>query len=297
MTGPLTSFPSALRPAVAQALRAHFETRGRMSTGTGQSATGAAMERAAALSQRSRTCPECLGARRQTIRVPAMKGKVARYIEIDCWRCYGAGEIGEMSKAIPQTATYKCTRCQGAGTLQRREFRQAGQSDPEPLPCDQPGCAGGYHWGLTALCGTGEYPHAAPMPGEPQSAVGTALAAMVGRGQSDSVTVLEVAYGDVGKHVERALRAPLAVAVWPFTKRGQTLMKHLRLPVGKPPHAALADALHSDDSTTSALAGLANSEAVATLELALVRLRRADDDTGGRLARLAAKIERSKGML
>lgn len=286
MTHQLTAYPDALRPHVAQILRHHYESDStRLPNGRGGiSVTGAVIERASMLSMRMRTCPTCLGSKTENI---ALTDK--RVISIQCWRCCGDGEIGEVKKTVMQEQTVRCARCKGAGTLPRPEYRKERVYDPKPLKCD--GCKGrGYHHMDTVLCGTGEYEQAQRVGGEAHGEASDALAMMRESGQERSRVVLEIAYGEVGRRVERQHHLPVAMAVWPHTSHGKRLLRELGHYRGEPPYAAMSAAL-SGDLHLAARASLANTAAIAVLELALSHLFVADGLTGGRVGTLARKLE------
>src|SRR5574343_653000 len=123
----------------------------------------------------------------------------------------------------------------------------------------------------TVLCGTGEYEQAQPIGGEARSEASDALMLMRELGQERSRVVLEIAYGEVGRHGERLLRA----------------LGHYR---GEPPYLTMHEAL-SGGFQEATLAALANTQAIAVLELALSHLFVADERTGGRVGALAMKLE------
>lgn len=289
VTAPLPTFPDALRPHVAQILRNHYEsTPGRVSLGAGISVTGAAMERAAMLSMRMRQCPTCLGDKVQRIELTDK-----RVITIPCWRCHGDGEIGEMRKTKMQEQTKRCYHCKGAGTVPRPEYRREKLYDPNPEKCDR--CNGrSYHHVSTVLCGSGEYERGSYAGDDQVTVASEALQWMRNHGQERSRFVLEIAYGEVGRRVERHHKLPPAVAVWPHTAHGKRLLRHLGHYRGEPPFEALHDAL-TGDWTTATLAGLANTSAIAMLELALSHFRAADNETGGRVLGTAQRIEKEVG--
>ena len=286
MTHQLTAYPDALRPHVAQILRHHYETDASKVHigGSGISVTGAVIERASMLSMRMRTCPTCLGTRTQDIKLTDK-----RVISIPCWRCHGDGEIGEVKKTVMQEQTVRCSACKGAGTVPRPEYRREKLFDPHPLKCEA--CKGrGYHHMDTVLCGTGEYEQAQPIGGEARSEASDALALMRELGQERSRVVLEIAYGEVGRRVERHHALPVAMAVWPHTSHGKQLLRALGHYRGEPPYEAMHEAL-SGDFQLATRASLANTQAIAVLELALSHLFVADERTGGRVGALARKLE------
>lgn len=143
----------------------------------------------------------------------------------------------------------------------------------------------------TVLCGTGEYEQAQPVPGECHSEASDALALMRTVGQQRSRAVLELAYGEVGRRVERHLDLPVVLAVWPHTSHGRKLLKLLGHRSGSPPYQAMNEAL-SAAGQAGTLASLANTAAIIALELALSHLRMADDQTGRRIVHHAARLER-----
>jgi hypothetical protein len=144
------------------------------------------------------------------------------------------------------------------------------------------------------LCGSGEYEQAQPTVDDRTTVASDALGLMRERGQERSRVVLEIAYGEVGRRVERQFKLPPAVAVWPHTAHGKRLLRHLGHYRGEPPFEALHDAL-TGDWTTATLAGLANTSAIAMLELALSHFRAADNETGGRVLGTAQRIEKEVG--
>jgi hypothetical protein len=231
-----------------------------------------------------KTCPTCLGTRTQDIKITNN-----RVISIPCWRCHGDGEIGEIRKTTMQEQTQRCSGCKGAGTVPRPEYKREKLYDPNPLPC--PECDGrSYHHMDTVICGTGDYEPAQPTPGEGRSPVSDALALMRQNEQERSRIVLEIAYGEVGRRVERQLHLPVALSVWPHTSHGKRLLRCVGHYRGEPPFEAMYDAL-SGDVKTSTLASLANTAAIAMLELALSHLCAADAATGGSITGTARRLK------
>lgn len=286
MTHQLTAYPDALRPHVAQILRYHYETDGGHVGfgGSRLSVTGAVIERAKLMSMSMRKCHVCKGER--TERIPVSKGLP---IEVDCWNCGGDGELGQIRKTQVQDQTKRCNKCCGVGTVPRPEYRDLKRVDPNPLPCEP--CEGrGYHYAIDVICGTGEYEQAQPVPGEARSEATDALALMRTLGQERSRAVLEIAYGEVGRRVERQHGLPVALAVWPHTSHGKRLFRALGHYRGEPPYERMHDAL-SGDFQVATLGSLANTAAIAMLELALSHLFVADGKTGGKVAGMARKLE------
>lgn len=283
MTAPLPTYPDALRIHVAQVLRHHFEAGPGTSHGRGISVTGAVIERASMLSMRMSTCPTCLGTKTENI---VLTDK--RVLPLTCWRCHGDGEIGEIRKTKMQEQTERCRSCKGAGTVPRPEYKLERMYDPHPLKCGACG-ARGYHHIDTVLCGTGEYPHAQSTPDEGRTEASAALTRL--RDVDDrSLLVLSIAYGEVGKRVERQLGLPLAVSLWPHTKHGRRLLA--RYPVdGEPPWRDMYDGLSTGDATTA----MANVASVALLELSLSHLFKADGATGGKVLAMARRLEKEVG--
>jgi hypothetical protein len=282
---PLPTFPDALRPHVAQVLRHHYETSPSMITlgGSGISVTGAVIERASMLSMRMATCPTCLGSKTENI---TLTNK--RVVSITCWRCHGDGEIGEIRKTKMQEQTVRCTSCKGTGTVVRPEYRKDKVHDPHPLPCED--CdAHGYRHMDTVICGTGEYPHSQPTPGEELSVATDALRYMREAGQERSLLVLSIAYGEVGRGVERQLDLPVALSLWPHTTHGRKLLDRLGAK-GQPPWETLHGCLGGDWTQTT-LASMANTSAIALLEMGLSHLARADGETGGSITGAARRLK------
>ncbi len=287
MSSSLPTFPDYLRRHVAQVLRHHYESgHSRINLGAGVSVTGAVLERASMMSMRMHTCPVCRGDKVE--RIPRTNGTS---IEVDCWRCIGQGEIGELRKRKVQEQTSKCRPCKGSGTIPRPEYRTAKMYDPHPDPCDR--CNGrGYLYSASVMCGSAEYPHAQPTPGEVRSDVSDALNLMRERGQERSLLVLSIAYGEVGKHVERHLGLPAVVSLWPHTKHGKKLLEQLGSSTGKsPPWVQLHECL-SGDWQSSMMANMANTGAIALLEVGLSHLAKADADSGGRVTAVAKRLEK-----
>jgi hypothetical protein len=287
MTAAIPTYPDHLRNYVAQLLRHHFET-GPSKVGLGSSGisvTGAVLERAAMLSMRTHRCPVCKGNKVQSI--PRTNGTS---IEVDCWRCIGQGEIGELKQPKLQDQTTRCGPCRGSGTIPRPEYKEAKAYDPNPDECLK--CDGrGYRWSGTVYCGTGEYPHAQPTPGEVRSEVTDAFDLMRERGQERSLMVLNIAYGEVGRFVERQLGLPAVVSIWPHTPHGKKLLKTLGSNGRSPSWRELHECLGPGEWSRNALANMANTAAIALLELALSHLATADTDTGARIAAVAKRLE------
>lgn len=287
MTAAFPTYPDHLRKYVAQVLRHHFES-GPSKVGLGSggiSVTGAVLERAAMLSMRTHRCPVCKGSGTQSI--PRTSGTS---IEVDCWRCIGQGEIGELKQAKVQDQTTRCHACRGSGTIARPEYRAIKAYDPHPETCLR--CDGrGYHWSGSVYCGSGEYPHAQPTPGEVRSEVTDAFDLMRERDQERSLLVLGIAYGEVGRHVERHLGLPAVVSIWPHTPHGKKLLEQFGTKGKSPPWRLLHECLEPGDWSKNTLANMANTAAIALLELALSHLAKADSDTGGRIAAVAKRLE------
>jgi hypothetical protein len=286
LTHQLTAYPDALRPHVAQILRYHYETDGGHVGfgGSRLSVTGAVIERAKLMSMSMRKCTVCKGQR--TERIPVSKGLP---IEVDCWNCGGEGELGQIRKTQLQDQTKRCNKCMGVGTVPRPEYRELKRVDPNPLKCEA--CDGrSYHYAIDVICGTGEYEQAQPVPGEARSEASDALALMRTLGQGRSRAVLEIAYGEVGRRVERQLDMPVAMSVWPHTAHGKRLLRALGHYRGEPPYERMCEAL-SGDFQVATLASLANTAAIAMLELALSHLFAADERTGGTIRKSARKLK------
>lgn len=321
----MRTYPASLRPFVEQVLRYHFEAeaagRGGYSAGAGgKSITAASCERAAMLSLRAATCPTCQGTRRQTIDTPR------RVIEIECWRCFGAGEISRRIDPPPEAATTACPWCRGSGRYRKRGSFVPGRKGRRWVdnagylaPCrgwfrtlqgvrvwqDNPHYDAAHELAWCVRCrGSGWLPcgvlpaagseHRAgysPREEDTTSAVGAGLALMRRRGQQASVLVLELAYGEVGTYVRRRLGEPVELALWPHTRPGKALLQRLRLAKGTRPHRALARARESTEPVVATMAAMTQTAAVAVLELALARHFEADAETGGQTLRLSRRIQ------
>lgn len=289
MTNHLPTFPTLLRPHIANLLRHHYETNPTVVNlaGSGISVTGATIERASMLSMRMRTCPTCLGTRVQNIH--ATRG---RTIAVPCWRCYGDGEIGEIKKAVMQEQTARCAACKGSGRTPRPEYKRERVYDPKPLKCNR--CEGrGYQHIDTVLCGPGKYQSGQPVEGDARSPASKAIARLNALGRERSVFVLSVAYGEVGKHIERRLGLPVAVSLWPHTRHGKVLLSQIGGRGKPPPWRELHECLIGDMEQRTR-ASMANTLAIAMLELALSHLAKADEETGSQLASSAKRLEATK---
>lgn len=275
------------------------------------------------LSLRATTCPTCQGTRRQTIDTPR------RTIEIECWRCFGAGEISRRIDPPPEAATTACPWCRGSGRYRRRGsfvedrhgrrwvpnagylapcqgwFRTvAGRREWQPNPSYEPQhelawcvrCrgAGWLPCGVLPASGSHERAGYSPREEDTSSAVGAGLALMRRAGQQTSVLVLEVAYGEVGTYVRRRLGEPVELAIWPFTRPGRLLLERLQLARGTRPHRALARARASTEPVVASMAAVAQTAAVAALELALARHYEADAEGGGQTLRLARRLQEAR---
>jgi hypothetical protein len=320
----MRTYPAALRPFVEQALRYHFEKqvagRGGYTAGPGgKSITAASCERAAMLSLRAATCPRCQGTRLETIK----SGR--RVLEIDCTHCFGEGEVARKIDPPPEAATRACPICSGSGRYRKRGSfvpgRQgrrwvdnvgyfaplrgwfstiAGQKVWQPNPDYDPHhelawcvrCRGDGWLPCEALpAGTAEHRAGySPDDDDSTSPVGAPLAIMRQSGQHESVLALEVAYGELGNYVRQRLGESVELALWPLTRPGRLLLARLRLPTGKRPHHALARARHSTEPIVASMAAVAQSTAMAALELALARHFAADAETGGQTLLLSQRI-------
>jgi hypothetical protein len=321
----MRTYPSSLRPFVEQVLRHHFEAeaagRGSYSAGSGgKSITAASCERAAMLSLRAATCPDCQGTRRQTIETPK------KVIEIECDRCFGEGEISRRIEPPAEASTTACSTCIGSGRYRKRgcfvpgrEGRRwvdnAGFLDPcrgwfrkvagrrvwhanpgyDPLHelawCVRCRGRGWMPCGVLPAAGSDHHAGYSPTDDDTTSAVGVGLALMRGRGQQSSVLALELAYGEIGTYVRRRLGAPMEVALWPFTDPGRHLIERLRISKGTRPHRALARARESTETIVATMASMAQNAAVAVLEVAVARHFEADAETGGQTLRLSQRLQ------
>ncbi len=323
----MRTYPSQLRPFVERVLCRYFEAelagRGGYSAGVGgKSITAVACERAAQLSVRATTCPECQGTRTQTIQAPR------RVIELECLGCCGEGEIRRKAEPEPEGATTACAVCRGSGRYRKRGGFLPGRSGRRWVDnaAYRDGCKGTFdrtggerRWrpnpgydpahelAWCAACqGRGWLPCSAqpvPAPGlragyspheeTASPVVGAALRLMRQRGQTDSCTVLEVAYGEVGRFVSRRLGEPVQLALWPFTRPGRLLIARLRLPTGARPHRALLAAQQSLEPVVASMAAVTQTAAVAVQELALARHFEADSETGSHTLRLSRRLKES----
>lgn len=321
----MQTYPGTLRPFVEQAMRYHFEAqaagRGGYSAGPGgKSITAASCERAAMLALRASTCPQCQGTRLETIH------SHGRVIEVECSRCFGQGELSRRIEPPPEASTTACPACRGSGRYRKRgsfvpdRFGRRWVSNASYLaPCrgwfstsrrqrvwqENPGydpdhelawCVGcrGRGWlPCEALPAGGEEHRAgySPQDEDSTSAVGAGLAAMRLSGQHESVLALEVAYGELGNYVRQRLGEPVDLALWPLTRAGRRLLAQLRLPNGKRPHRALAQAMRSTEPLVATMVASARTAALSALELALARHFIADAETGGQTLRLSQRLQ------
>lgn len=308
-------------------MRHHFEAqaagRGGYNAGPGKSITAASCERAAMLSMRATTCPLCQGTRVQTIDTPR------RVIEIECLRCFGEGEIARKVDPPPESSTRACPVCTGSGRYRKRGsfipgregrrwvdnlaylapckgwFSRAGgqrvwRDNPDHDPAHELAwcvrCRGGG-WLLCEALPAGSADHRAgysPEEDDSSSAVGAPLAVMRQIGQHESVLALEVAYGELGNYVRQRLGETVDLALWPLTRPGRLLLARLHLPEGKRPHRALAHARRSTEPVLASMAAVAQTAAVAALELALARHFAADASTGEQTLRLSRRIQETR---
>lgn len=321
----MRTYPAPLRPFVEQAMRYHFEAqaagRGGYGVGTsGKSVTAASCERAAILSLRAATCPDCQGTRVETIESPR------RTIEIECTRCFGAGEVARKMEPTPESATTACPICIGSGRYRKRGnfipgragrrwvdnagylaacrgwFRRAGgqriwTDNPEYDPQHELAwcvrCHGNGWLPCEAIPASSVAQRAgySPEDDDSTSAVGAPLAVMRQSGQHESVLALEVAYGELGTYVRQRLGEPVDLALWPLTRPGRMLLARLRVPKGKRPHRAMALARLSEEPFIASMAAVAQRSAVAALELALAQHFAADAETGEHTLRLSRRIQ------
>ncbi len=160
----------------------------------------------------------------------------------------------------------QCTACRGSGW--------DGGLDAQPIAPDEGGGA---------------------IPSwERRSHVGDVLLELESSGAWEARTVLELAYGEVGRYVTKRLGEPRTLALWAATKPGSALMSHLMLPDNRRPHKALAQARASSDLVVATMVRAAETASVALLERAWTQLCAADGE--GDIRRLADRLS-TKGAL
>ncbi|MDX1527039.1 MAG: hypothetical protein R3337_00340 [Gammaproteobacteria bacterium] len=160
----------------------------------------------------------------------------------------------------------------------------------EPAECTS--CRGtGWVGGLDAQPVSPAEGGGPPAVAEPTSEVGDVLIALEGHGTWESRTVLELAFGEVGRYVTRRLCEPRSVALWPVTKPGRALMRLFCFGAGRP-HKTLVGARESVDPTHQALVSTAELAAVGLLEVALAQLYVADQKAAAKQGKPHGPIQR-----